>query len=233
MESELLNNIDILIQINEGFISGFGEFGLKEGGAAIGNALKNFLHFGGGVKSAVTSGIHADPAFAKVLVAGKNRVAEAKALADAAKNPVVQSGAKQVNAAVDAAAKQVTAKSSSILKRTLKVGTVGGGGLIAADHLLPNQTQTQTNTPASTQAATVSKPIINSPAAKVAEVQHAKLLNQNPWKLDSKGNVLGTHLTPQQYNQHLEQKFGADKADGAIRKAMGPGWGDGSNYHRK
>lgn len=230
MENSLLNNVDGLIQINEGLPFGaLSELGLGLLSKLPSGIAKMFMHSTGGQITRTAAGeLSRLGSMSKIKINTNhlkfNPIEQTKAAIKSAE-PEINKDAANIT--------QKIVKKSGLMKKLTGAGVGVAGTGLAADHLLPNQTQAATNTPASTQAATVSKPIINSPAAKVAEVQHAKLLNQNPWKLDSKGNVLGTHLTPQQYNQHLEQKFGADKADGAIRKAMGPGWGDGSNYHRK
>lgn len=53
------------------------------------------------------------------------------------------------------------------------------------------------------------------------QIQGFKLGNLNPWKMDNLGHVEGTNLTPQQYNQHLMQKFGVNKASQLIKDATG------------
>lgn len=91
----------------------------------------------------------------------------------------------------------------NIGKKLVGSGAVAGTGYMAADHSASANSEPKTPTQQESNTPTPTK-------------------TKSPWKTDSKGHVAGTKLTSDQYDQHLTNKFGADRAAAARLRASGP-----------
>jgi len=111
----------------------------------------------------------------------------------------------------------------------IKTGLVGGGVTgaveltkaaynVGLEHPKNNHVNSSnSSTPAPTAAT-------NKTSAPATSTDAPKVYKHNPWATDSSGHVSGTKYSPDQYKQHLVNKYGVERANAAIARASGPGW---------